>query len=297
MFFLLSPSTFSNLFSVRMSGSFLPPPPSFKTRCSSLPPPKKKAAGAAAASPGSSGGGEHTPDQREYSFDAVYPPTASQADVFADARPLVRSAVDGHNVCVFAYGQTGSGKTHTVYGDSGLGGAGAAGGAARAGPSGPGGAPPPPSLLADPGDPASAAGLAPRAAVELFRLLDEGRRSGALAEAEVGVSMLELYCDELSDLLPSPPAPSSSSSSSSFSSRAPASSQATGGGGGGGRGKRKLEIRRDPRTGTVAVPGAARARVSSASELLSTIISAAARRRVSPTLVRSASSFSVLFPL
>ena len=145
--------------------------------------------------------------------------------------------------------------------------------------------------------PASAAGLAPRAAVELFRLLDEGRRSGALAEAEVGVSMLELYCDELSDLLPSPPAPSSSSSSSSFSSRAPASSQATGGGGGGGRGKRKLEIRRDPRTGTVAVPGAARARVSSAAELLSTIISAAARRRVSPTLVRSASSFSVLFPL
>lgn len=29
--------------------------------------------------------------------------------VFEDSKNLVRSAVDGYNVCIFAYGQTGSG--------------------------------------------------------------------------------------------------------------------------------------------------------------------------------------------
>lgn len=41
-------------------------------------------------------------------------------EVFADTQPLIRSVLDGYNVCIFAYGQTGSGKTHTmVRGSSG----------------------------------------------------------------------------------------------------------------------------------------------------------------------------------
>lgn len=34
--------------------------------------------------------------------------------VFADTQPLIRSVLDGYNVCIFAYGQTGSGKTYTM---------------------------------------------------------------------------------------------------------------------------------------------------------------------------------------
>lgn len=35
-------------------------------------------------------------------------------EVFLDTRPLIRSVLDGYNVCIFAYGQTGSGKTYTM---------------------------------------------------------------------------------------------------------------------------------------------------------------------------------------
>lgn len=36
--------------------------------------------------------------------------------VYIETQPLIRSVVDGYNVCIFAYGQTGSGKTHTMSG-------------------------------------------------------------------------------------------------------------------------------------------------------------------------------------
>ncbi|CAN8255324.1 unnamed protein product [Cochlearia groenlandica] len=35
-------------------------------------------------------------------------------DVFGEVKPVLRSALDGHNICVLAYGQTGTGKTFTM---------------------------------------------------------------------------------------------------------------------------------------------------------------------------------------
>ena len=47
----------------------------------------------------------------KFGFDNVFNPNSNQEDVWGATEPLVQSAVDGYNVCVFAYGQTGSGKT------------------------------------------------------------------------------------------------------------------------------------------------------------------------------------------
>ena len=49
----------------------------------------------------------------------VFGPSASQSMVFDCVKPLVKSALDGRDVCLLAYGQTGSGKTHTLVGPDG----------------------------------------------------------------------------------------------------------------------------------------------------------------------------------
>ncbi|XP_068658410.1 kinesin-like protein KIN-14L [Aristolochia californica] len=53
-----------------------------------------------------------------FQLNRVFGPNSTQEEVFKDTQPLIRSVMDGHNVCIFAYGQTGSGKTHTMSGPS-----------------------------------------------------------------------------------------------------------------------------------------------------------------------------------
>jgi hypothetical protein len=77
-----------------------------------------------------------------------------QEDVFEDTKHLVRSALDGYNVCVFAYGQTGSGKTFTIYGNEAM------------------------------------PGLTPRGVREMFAQID---RDAGKTSYSVRVQMLELY--------------------------------------------------------------------------------------------------------
>ncbi|KAG2424812.1 hypothetical protein HXX76_014234 [Chlamydomonas incerta] len=60
---------------------------------------------------------EREKDRRAmYRFDKVFSGDSTQAAVYEDVQTLIRSVMDGYNVCIFAYGQTGSGKTHTMTG-------------------------------------------------------------------------------------------------------------------------------------------------------------------------------------
>lgn len=78
---------------------------------------------------------------------------------------MVQSAIDGFNVCIFAYGQTGSGKTHTMVGDS------------------------------------AHQGIVPRALRHLFSLLHTSAKSTPGFTSNVGCYMLELYNEQLLDML------------------------------------------------------------------------------------------------
>ncbi|KAK3024052.1 hypothetical protein RJ639_042963, partial [Escallonia herrerae] len=53
-----------------------------------------------------------------YSFDKVFHPGSKQDEIFLEVEPVIKSALDGYNACIFAYGQTGTGKTFTMGGSS-----------------------------------------------------------------------------------------------------------------------------------------------------------------------------------
>ncbi|KAL1826948.1 hypothetical protein ACET3Z_005360 [Daucus carota] len=54
--------------------------------------------------------------RKSFNYNQVFGPSATQEKVFSDMQPLIRSVLDGYNVCIFAYGQTGAGKTYTMNG-------------------------------------------------------------------------------------------------------------------------------------------------------------------------------------
>ncbi|XP_010418391.1 PREDICTED: kinesin-like protein KIN-14G isoform X3 [Camelina sativa] len=103
---------------------------------------------------------------RLFKFNKVFGQAATQEEVFLDTRPLIRSILDGYNVCIFAYGQTGSGKTYTMSG---------------------------PSITSK-----EDWGVNYRALNDLF-LLTQSRQNTVVYE--VGVQMVEIYNEQVRDIL------------------------------------------------------------------------------------------------
>ncbi|KAI5720385.1 hypothetical protein M8J77_005706 [Diaphorina citri] len=66
--------------------------------------------------------GDNGPKTKQFSFNVVFEPRASQPDLFlySGMTRLVQMAIEGFSTTCFCYGQTGSGKTHTLTGPPGM---------------------------------------------------------------------------------------------------------------------------------------------------------------------------------
>ncbi|XP_072151682.1 kinesin-like protein KIN-14P [Setaria viridis] len=104
--------------------------------------------------------------RKSFTFNRVFGPLATQEEVFTDMQPLVRSVLDGFNVCIFAYGQTGSGKTFTMSG---------------------------PKVLTEEG-----LGVNYRALNDLFSIQEQRKDTICY---EIAVQMIEIYNEQVRDLL------------------------------------------------------------------------------------------------
>ncbi|XP_063699268.1 protein claret segregational [Culicoides brevitarsis] len=107
--------------------------------------------------------------RNEFSFDNIFHQNSTQDDIFLSVSPLIQSALDGYNVCIFAYGQTGSGKTFTMDGGNGE----------------------------------NQLGVIPRTVSLLFNSIKDYQRLGW--KYEISAQFLEIYNEVLYDLLDDSP--------------------------------------------------------------------------------------------
>jgi kinesin family member 11 len=165
---------------------------------------------------------------------------SKQSEVYNQVvRPVVLEVIEGYNCTIFAYGQTGTGKTFTMEGNSS-------------------------ALLNDDvagsssnwdDDPLT--GVIPRSVAHLFSILN----SISSCEYSVKISFIELYNEELSDLL----------------------SEST----------EKLRIYDDPaRKGSVVIPGLEEVVVQNKTEVYRILQKGAEKRQKASTLMNSQSSRS-----
>ena len=173
---------------------------------------------------------------RTFTFDKVFGPLSRQTELYLHAvQPVVHEVLQGYNCTVFAYGQTGTGKTYTMAGERS-------------------------DELAYAWEDDPLAGVIPRAMSQLFDALTA---RGDAIEFSVRVSYLELYNEELFDLLnPSDDGP-------------------------------KLRIFDDwMRKGSVVVQGAEEIVVHDKSEVFDILERGSAKRRTAATLINASSSRS-----
>ena len=107
-----------------------------------------------------------SPVVKTFTFDQVYDEGSTQREIYENtAKPIVQSSLDGYNGTIFAYGQTGTGKSHTMEGKD---------------------------------DPPDLRGIIPNSCCHIF---DEIAKSNNTTEFLVRSSYIEIYNEEIRDLL------------------------------------------------------------------------------------------------
>ncbi|KAF8310995.1 kinesin-domain-containing protein [Clavulina sp. PMI_390] len=110
---------------------------------------------------------------RNYEFDQVLGADADQSVIYQDVVvPMLDQVFEGYNATLCAYGQTGAGKTYTMHGELDV---------------------------KESGGLSSHAGVVPRVITRIFRRLEKDYN-----DFSVCISYMELYNEELRDLLASP---------------------------------------------------------------------------------------------
>ena len=215
---------------------------------------------------------ESAVSRRAYTFDRVHSPASSNADVYdACAKRVVSMALGGVNGCVMAYGPTGSGKTHTMLGTD-----------------------------SDPG-------VVPRAVHDIFEHAEREAASGS-SEFLIRVSYMEVYNEEVNDLLAEPPGGASSDAvgdgghstghagggrgrSSTAAGWSSSFSASTNGGGDGSYGRNLRILRDDPLKGAL-IEGLSEHIVVDRVSTLNLIARGEAARHYGSTRINDASSRS-----
>ncbi|KAI0352912.1 kinesin-domain-containing protein [Trametes cingulata] len=161
---------------------------------------------------------------RRFIFDRVFRHDATQQEVYqGTARPLLNNLLDGYNATIFAYGATGCGKTHTISGTD-----------------------------TDPG-------IIYLTMADLFQEIEDRREDHNI---DVAVTFLEIYNEEIRDLLSEPGTPTP---------------------------RGGLQIREDK---TVKVVGLTELRPKTADEVKEIVLLGNSRRTQSPTHANETSSRS-----
>ncbi|KAI0081823.1 kinesin-domain-containing protein [Panus rudis PR-1116 ss-1] len=161
---------------------------------------------------------------RRFIFDRVFNHDAQQREVYENtAKPLLKNLLDGFNATIFAYGATGCGKTHTISGTE-----------------------------TDPG-------IIYLTMADLFSEIEDRREE---YNVDVSVTFLEIYNEEIRDLLSEPGSPTP---------------------------RGGLQIREDK---TVKVVGLVELRPSTADEVKQIVLQGNMRRTQSPTHANETSSRS-----
>lgn len=103
---------------------------------------------------------------RTFLFDHVFPENCNENAVYIrTVQPLITDFINGMNASCLVYGVTGSGKTHTMFGETGC------------------------------------PGIVPRACEEIFRIISMRTRLNLKFRIEVKITYIEVFGNQISDLL------------------------------------------------------------------------------------------------